>query len=188
MLTTFLKLKTMYSTIVFTSRTIYFFFYKIVCCINFTTFSYSFKYHFINFIVLSSTWRDLMSDINAFIFSLFQYFFIMRILFSNFFYLYCAFNVMIIKFCHFNSCRITIKNYKLCWICCINFATKSFNIFCYFNIKFLTIFNFRNRIASFVVSRHHFIMTMMFLNFLFFNAISLFIIINSKTMRDNVKW
>ena len=120
------------------------FFYKIVCCINFTTFSYSFKYCFINFVILLSTWRDLMFNINASIFSLFQYFFIMRILFSSFFCLCCAFNIMMIKFCHSDLCRITIENCKLCWICCINSTTKSFNIFCCLNIKFLTTFNLRN--------------------------------------------
>ena len=129
-----------------------------------------------------------MSDINAFIFSSFQYFFIMRILSSNLFCFCCAFNVMMIKFCHFDLCRITIKNYKLCWIYCINSATKSFNIFYYFNIKFLITFNFKNRITSFVAFQHHFTITMMFLNFLSFNATSLFIIINSRTVRDNVKW
>ena len=188
MLTTFLKSKTIYSIIVFTSRTIYFLFCKTVCCINLTIFSYSFKYHFINFVVSSLTWRDLMLDINAFIFSSFQYFFIMQILSSNLFCLCCAFNVMMIKFHHFDLCHITIENYKSCWICCINSAAKSFNISCCFNIKFLIIFNFKNRVASFVVFRHHFIIMTMFLNFLSFNAISLFIIINSKTVRDSVKW
>ena len=187
-MTTFLKSKTIYSTIIFTSRTICFFFYKTVCCINLTTFSYLFEYHFINFVALLSTWRDLMFNINAFIFSSFQYFFIMWILFSNFFCFCCAFNVMMIKFYHFDSCRITIENCESCWICCINSTAKFFNIFCYFNIKFFTTFNFKNRIALFFVFRHHFIMTTMFLNFLFFNAISLFITINFETERNNVKW
>ena len=188
MLTAFLKLKTMYSTIVFILRTICFFFYKIVCCINFTTFLYSFKYYFVNFVVSSLTWRDLMFDINAFIFSSFQYFFIMRILFSNFFCLCCAFNVMMIKFYHFDLCRIMIENYKSCWICYINSAAKFFNIFCCLNIKFFTIFNFRNLIVSFFVFRHHFTMMTMFLNFLSFNATSLFIIINFGAVRDKIKW
>ena len=187
MLTAFLKSKTIYLIIVFTSWTIYFFFCKIVCCINFTTFLYLFKYHFINFVVLSLTWRDLMSDINAFIFLSFQYRFIMRILFSNFFCFYCAFNIMMIKFCHFDSCRITIENCKSCWIYYINFATKFFNIFYYFNIKFFTIFNFKNLIVSFFAFQHHFIMTTMFLNFLSLNAISLFIIINFETKQNCYK-
>ena len=165
-----------------------FFFYKTVYYINFTTFSYSFKYCFVNFVVSLLTWRDLMFDINAFIFSSFQYFFIMRILFLSFFCFCCAFNVMMIKFYHFDSCRITIENCESCWICCINSTTKSFNIFCCFNIKFFTTFNFKNRIASFFVFRYHFIIMTMFLNFLSFNATLLFIIINFKTKRDSVKW
>ena len=165
----------------------FFFFYKIVCCINLTTLSYSFKYCFVNFVVLLLTWRDLIFNINAFIFSSFQYYFIMRILFSNLFCLYCALNVMIIKFCYFDSCRITIKNCELYWICCINSATKFFNIFYYFNIKFLIIFNFRNLIMLFFAFRHYLTMTIVFLNFLFFNAISLFITIIFEAVRDNVK-
>ena len=152
------------------------------------TFSYSFEYCFISFIISSSTWCDLMSEINTFIFSSFQYSFIMRILFSSLFCLCCAFNVMKIKFCYFNSCCITIENCKSCWICCINSMTKFFSIFCYFNIKFLTAFNLRNLIASFFVFRHHFIMTTMFLNFLFSSAISFFITVNFGTVRDRVKW
>ena len=144
MLTTFLKSKTMYSTITFTPRAICFFLYKTACCISLTTFSYSFKYRFINFVVLSSTWRDLMFNINAFIFSSFQYRFIMLILSLSVFCLCCTFNVMMIKFCHFDSCRITIENCESCWICCMNSAAKSSNIFCYLKIKFFTTFNFKN--------------------------------------------
>ena len=188
MLTAFLKSKMIYLTIVFTSRAIYFLFYKIACYINFTTFLYSFKYRFINFVASSLMWCNLMFNINAFIFSSFQYFFIMRILFSSFFCFYCAFNIMMIKFYYFDSCCITIENCKSCWICCINSATKSFNIFYYFNIKFFTIFNFKDLIASFFIFRHHFIMTTIFLNFLSLSATSLFIIINFEAERNNVKW
>ena len=120
-----------------------FFFNKIVCCINLTAFLYSFKYYSINFVVSSSTWHNLIFNINAFIFSSFQCYFIMQILFLNFFYLCCALNVIIIKFYYFDSCCITIKNCESYWICYLNFATKFFNIFCYFNIRFFSIFNFK---------------------------------------------
>ena len=124
-----------------------------------------------------------MFVINAFTFSTDQYRFMIQMLFVNFFYLCWALNVMIIKFCHSSLCLTIVKNCKSCWIYCMNFAAKFFNIFCCLNTRFFTIFNFSTCVSSFFIFLHHSTIITMFLNYLFFIAISLFIIVSFEAMR-----
>ena len=92
----------------------FFFLCNIVCCINFTAFSYSLKYFFVSLIASSLMWRDLMFVIHAFTLSTDQYHFMIQMLFVNFFCLCWTLNVMIIIFYHLNSCLTVVENYKLC--------------------------------------------------------------------------
>ena len=129
-----------------------------------------------------------MLVINAFTLSTDQYCFMIRMLFVNLFCLYWALNVMIIKFYHSNSCLTIVENCKSCWICCMNFAVKFFNIFCCLNTRSFTTFNFSARVSSFFTFSHYLTMTTMFSNCLFSIAISLFIIVNFKMMRYLINW